>query len=159
VSYSPALKWSFFVLLLLTTLGWKLAVQFSASDSEEENVYLKVADFLVRQHFTVSVSKKLEEGEPAIRATAGTCRILVSQGTFEGWHRERIERYATPADAVFVVFDGKIYTQQPTWLTVPNYLWAKFRRELGLRVNAKPVFFVIAPKSCAAERLPWGELG
>ena len=43
------------------------------------------------------------------------------------------------ADTIFVVFGGRIYAEQPTWLTVSDYLWARFRRELGLKAEATPV--------------------
>jgi hypothetical protein len=48
------------------------------------------------------------------------------------WPAREFCRNATVADQVFVVFAGKIYAEQPTWLTVPDFLWARFRRELGM---------------------------
>ena len=45
------------------------------------------------------------------------------------------------------------------WLTVSDFLWARFQRELGLKAEATPVLAVIATTSCEAERLPWSELG
>ena len=86
--------------------------------------------------------------------------MLVIKSSFDGSDRDRImRRHATAADTVFVVFGGRIYAEQPTWLTVSDFLWARFRRELGLRAEATPVFVVIATKGCEAERLPWSELG
>src|SRR5262249_45687567 len=38
---------------------------------------------------------------------------------------------ATASDGVSFVFRGEVYRDHPTWLTVPNSLWAQFRRELG----------------------------
>ena len=151
------LKW-FVLLLLPLTLGWKLAVRPSDS-GELKDAQHKMAEFLVRQHFTVAVSDKMEEGRPAIRATAGACRMLVAKSPAMGWDRDMIRRHATVADEVFVVFAGKIYAEQPTWLTVSDFLWTRLRRELGVNVQPTPVLVVIATTSCAAARLPWNQLG
>lgn len=160
MSYSPVLKWGL-ILLLPLTLAWKLAVRPGDSGelTERKETQLKVAEFLVRQHFAVASSEKMAEGRPAIRATAGACRMLVAKSPALGWDRDMIRRNATVADEVFVVFAGKIYAEQPTWLTVPDFLWARFRRELGVNAQPTPVWAVIATTSCAAERLPWNELG
>jgi hypothetical protein len=164
VSYSPALRWVFPLLLLLVlvplSFGWKLAVQrHSSAGLAERDDYLKVAEFLARQHFTVSVAEKLEAGAPTIQGTAGACRLLVAKSGSEGSDRDRIRAYATAADSIFVVFGGKTYAEQPTWLATFNWLWSKFRGELGFDAHATPVFIVIATKSCGAEQLPWHQLG
>jgi hypothetical protein len=165
VSYSPALRWLFPLLLLLVlvllSFGWKLVVQRDNSGGlRESDDYLKVAEFLVRQHFSVTrVAEKLEAGVPTIQGTAGVCRVLVAKSVSDGSDRDRIRNYATAADTVFVVFGGRTYTEQPTWLTTFDALWSKFRRELGFNAHATPVFVVIATKSCRAEQLPWHQLG
>jgi len=164
VSYSPALRWLFPLLLLLVlvtlSFGWKLAVQRDGSGGlKERDDYLKVAEFLVRQRFTVSVAEHLEPGAPKIQGTAGACRVLVAKSSPEGSDQDRIRRNATAADSVFVVFGGKTYAEQPTWLTTFDWLWSKFRGELGLEAHATPVFVVIATKGCGVEQLPWHQLG
>jgi len=137
-----------------------VALHLGRSDEPREQIaYTKVAEFLARQHFTVVVAPKPEQGVPAVRATAGDCRILIAKSGFTGSDRERIRRYATSKDVVFVAFGGEVYAEQPTWLTVFDFLWAKFRYELGLNAQAKPIFVVIATRSCNASQLPWGELG
>jgi hypothetical protein len=159
VKSSSALKW-FILLLLPLTLAWKLAArQGDSSELYERDVQRKVAEFLVRQHFTVAASDKIEEGQPTIRASAGLCQLLVTKSPAMGWDRDLVRRYTTPGDRVFVVFDGRVYAEQPTWLTVSDFLWARLRRELGLKAQATPVLAVIASANCDAERLPWHELG
>ena len=159
MSCSPVLKWGVLLLLPLT-LGWKLAVRpGDSSELKEKETQLKVAEFLVRQHFAVAASEKMEEGQPIVRATDGACRLLVAKSPAMGWDRDLIRRHATIADRVFVVFDGRIYAEQPTWLTVSDFLWARFRRELGMNAQPTLVLAVIATTSCTAERLPWSELG
>ena len=164
MSYSPALRWLFPLLLVLVlvplSFGWKLAVQRDdLGGLEERNDYLKVAEFLVRQRFSVTVAEKLEAGEPKIVGTAGVCRVLVAKSASDGSDRDRIRSNATPGDTVFVVFGGRTYAEQPTWLTTFDWLWSKFRSELGFNAHATPVFVVIATKSCRAEQLPWHQLG
>lgn len=94
-----------------------------------------------------------------IRAGAGACRILVANPSPMAWDNDAIRRHATAADRVFVVFRGRTYKDQPTWLTVPYYLWGRLLRELGLRAQGPPLLAVIATAGCDAERLPWSELG
>jgi hypothetical protein len=148
------------LLLVPLTLSWKLAVRPTDSgEHKEKGQQLKVVEFLRRQHFAVAASEQVWEGRPSIQATAGGCRILVATSPALGWDRDAIRRSATAADEVFVVFAGKVYTEQPTWLTVTDSLWARFKRELGLAAEAAPLFRVVATKSCAADLLPWKELG
>jgi hypothetical protein len=159
VSYSPALKW-FLLALLPLTLGLKLAVWpgGDAAQNEERSAQFWVAEFLLRQHFTVATSE-LVQGRPTIQAIAGGCRILVTEIPAIGWTRDVFRSHATASDDVFFVFRGEVYRDHPTWLIVPNSLWARFRRELGFEVHSSAVFGVIAAQSCDAERLPWKELG
>jgi hypothetical protein len=160
VSYSPALKWSILLLLLPLTLGWKLAVREGGStEATEKDAQRQVAEFLIHQHFTVVVSEQVAEGQPIIRATVGACRILIAKSPAVGWDRDLVRGYATATDRVFVVFRGNVYSDQPTWLTVSDFLWARVRREIGFKAQAAPVLAVIASTNCDAERLPWNELG
>ena len=158
VSCSPALK-LFIIVALPLTLGFKLIVRPDLSAPSEKDVQQKVAEFLVRQHFAVALSEQPGEGQVMIRAGAGACRMLVANSNPMGWDSDSIRRNATAADRVFVVFRGRTYKDQPTWLTVPYYLWARLQRELGLRAQSPPLLAVIATAGCDAERLPWSELG
>jgi hypothetical protein len=150
------LKW-FLILALPLTLGSKLIVRPDRRVPNED-VQQMVMEFLVRQHFTVASSDQPSEGKPMIRAGAGMCRMLVANSNPMAWDRDIIRRNATAADRVFVVFRGRIYKEQPTWLTVPYFLWSRLQREFGLRVHSPPVLVVMATANCDAERLPWSEL-
>ena|ERR1700730_16193771 len=154
------LKW-FLLLLLPVTLGLKLAVRPGAEAGEfnDKQIQLRVAEFLFRQHFTVVNSERIEEGRPIIQATAGTCHMVVAKSPAIGSDRDVIRRLATATDRVFAVYRGKVYVDQPTWLTVSDYLWTRLRRELGWNVQAAPVLAIIAGPNCAAEQLSWNELG
>ena len=158
---SPAFKWLVLLLLLPITLGVKLAVRPSAELGElsDKQIQLRVAEFLFRQHFTVVSSEKIEEGRPIIQASAGACRVVVAKSPAIGSDRDVIRRLATATDRVFAVYRGKVYVDQPTWLTVSDYLWARLQRELGLNAQAAPVLAVIAGLNCGAEQLSWNELG
>ena len=159
VSSFPALKW-FVLLVLPITLGVKLAVRPSGESGElnDRRVQSRVAEFLFRQHFNVVSSEKIEEGRPILQATAGACRMVVAKSPAIGSDRDVIRRLATATDRVFAVYRGKVYTDQPTWLTVSDFLWARLRRELGLKVPATPVLAIIADPNCGAEQLSWDEL-
>ena len=62
MSCSPVLKW-FIILALPLTLGSKLIVRPDRSAPNETDVQQKVAEFLVRQHFTVALSDQPGEGQ------------------------------------------------------------------------------------------------
>ena len=84
--------------------------------------------------------------------------MLVTEISPRGWERDIINSRATGADQVFIVFGGKIYAEQPTWLTASDFLRYKLLSELGSNVRPTPVIAVMATKNCAAEQLPWYEL-
>ena len=154
---SSALKW-FLILALPLTLGLKLVLRPDLSVASETDVQQKVAEFLRRQHFTVASPDRTGEGQYMLRASAGPCRILVAKSDPMGWDSAAIRRNASDGDLVFVVFRGRTYDEQPTWLTVPYSLWSRLERELGMEAQAAPLLSVIATAGCGAERLPWSDL-
>jgi hypothetical protein len=161
VNFSPMLRW-FVLILLVLTVGWKVAVRPDNPhelEKKETDAQRKIAEFLVRQHFAILVSERTTDTPPMIRATGGLCRMLVIKSSYDGSDHDRIMHgYASATDTVFVVFGGRIYAEQPTFLTASDELWARFRRQLGLKAEATPVLVVIATKGCEAERLPWHQL-
>jgi hypothetical protein len=157
VKCSTALKW-FLIVALPLTLGLKLVVRPERSVASEADVQQKVAEFFRRQRFTVALSEQTGEGQYMLRASAGPCRILVAKPDPIAWDTAAIRRNAIDGDRFFVVFRGRTYDDQPTWLTVPYYLWSRLERELGMRAQTAPLLSVIATDGCGAERLPWSEL-
>ena len=150
---STALKW-FLILALPLTLGLKLVARPDRrSAASAPNVQQTVAEFFLRQRFTVALPDRTGEGQYMLRASAGPCRILVANSDPIAWDSDAIRRNATAGDRVFVVFRGRIYKDPPTWLTVPYFLWSRLERELGLRAEAAPLLCIIARAGCGAERL------
>ena len=47
-----------------------------------------------------------------------------------------VRRNATAEDRVFVVFRGRVYPDRPTWLIATDFLWSRFLRGLGLKVQS-----------------------
>jgi hypothetical protein len=160
MSSFPVLKW-FVILLLPVTLGLKLIVRPGADLGElnDRQVQRRVAEFLSRQHFSVVSADKVEEGRPLVQASIGACRMIVAKSPAIGSDRDVLRRLATATERVFAVYRGKVYADQPTWLTVSDYLWARLQRELGLNTQSAPVLAVVAAPSCGAEQLSWDELG
>ena len=153
VNYSPAFKW-LLALLLPLTLVWKLTAAPDASLELKD----KLVDFLGNHRFDVVVLEEWMDTMPVIRATTGTCRMLVMKISADGWQRDLIRDHAEATDHVFFIFRGKVYPDQPTWLTAAAGLWSRLLRELGVRRHITPVIAVIAPQLCNAEGLPWEEL-
>ena len=114
--------------------------------------------FLERNHFSVVVTDEVVNDTPIIRATTAACHLQIGRLTPDGSNRDLIRHIAAGTDRSFVVFRGAVYAQQPILLTVLNYLWSRFLRELGLIRHIAPVITVAVNSSCNAERLPWGEL-
>jgi hypothetical protein len=93
---------------------------------------------------------------PIFRATSGSCRILVAKVEPDGSEQDLVRNLATATDRLFIIFRGKVYTQQPVLLTVTNYLWSRFLRKLRLMRRVTPVIAAVASPSCDIEQLPWG---
>jgi hypothetical protein len=142
---------------MLVSIGWKVAAYSQAFDSSESTQ--KIAGFLTRQHFTIADAGEMPGGTQMMRATARACSMIVALSSPRGWDRDMIRRLATPTDHTFVVFRGRIYSEQPMWLTVADFLWSRVLGELGMKADAAPVIAVTAANNCEAERLPWNELG
>jgi hypothetical protein len=159
VKSSRELKLLVLIVLLAVSLGWKVVARATASERpSERSIQARVAEFLVQQHFSVSVLERAEEGKPSVAASSGICRLLVIRSPAVGWDRDLIRRYAEEGDSVFVVFQGKIFADQPTFRTVFGALGARFLRELGFKAWPSPVFAVVAKPGCEAERLPWEQI-
>ena len=155
MNYFPMPKWLLVLLLLLAlSLAWKSAIRRDYSSNLEE----KICTFLVRNGFIVTVSEEMIRDKRTFRATKAACRMLVTEISPRGWERDIINSRATGADQVFIVFGGKIYAEQPTWLTASDFLRYKLLSELGSNVRPTPVIAVMATKNCDAEQLPWYEL-
>ena len=153
MNFSHVFKWLLLPLLLLS-LGWKSVIRIDYSSNLEDKIY----SFLGRNHFIATVSEELIRDHRTFRATKAACLMLVTGISHRGWERDLMDKRATAGEQVFIVFGGKIYAEQPTWLTVSDFLRYKVLSELGFKVFPTPVIAVIATKSCAAERLPWYEL-
>lgn len=154
MKFSPALKWSL-VLLLPLTLCWKLAAALRPDDLAEKND--AIVEFLSQHQFSVVIEDEILDGSPVIAASSGECRLLVGKISPLGDSIDQVQRLATKADRMFIVFRGMIYSKQPVLLTLVNYVWFKSLRRLGLVSHIPLVLAVIS--SCDAEQLPWSVLG
>lgn len=153
---SHALKYLVLLVLLSLTLAWKVIARAIPDEQPaDRSIQVRVAEFLVQQHFSVSILEGAEQGKPAITASSGSCRILVIRSPALGWDRDLIRRYAEAEDQIFVVFQGRIYSDQPNFRTALDALWSRFLRELGFRTWPSPVLAVVARMGCEADRLPW----
>ena|SRR5215469_14833098 len=137
------------VVLLALTIGWKAAVK----PENPAEVQTAVQDFLTRQHFEVSVSGESLEYTAVIDAWAHGCHLRVVRISPLGHEVNLVRKSNASGDRIFYVFRGVVYHEQPVRLTLANYLWFRFVRELGLASRVPPVLAVVT--SCDAEQLPW----
>ena len=159
VSFS-GLNWLILPLLLLPlTLAWKLVASPAERGApNDRDIQARVGEFLNRQHFVVSAAERVSEGNPMLVASAGLCRMLITRAAPIASDRDMIRQNASAGDSVFIVFHGRVYSEQPTWLTAADFLWSRLQRELGFPSRSIGPIAVIATRSCDAERLPWAEL-
>ena len=79
MKFSRALKYLILLMLLSLTLSWKVLARATFGEQPaDRNIQVRLAEFLVGQHFSVSLSERVEEGKPAIVANAGACRMLIT---------------------------------------------------------------------------------
>ena len=153
MSSSAAFKWSVATILLISFV-WKTAIP----PDNQEDLRGELVDFFERNHFSVVVADEIVNYMPIIRATKASCHLQIARLTPDGSNRDLIQHLAAGTDRSFIVFRGKVYTQQPILWTVLNYLWSRFLRELGMIRHITPVIAVAVNSSCTAEQLPWGEI-
>jgi hypothetical protein len=154
MSFSHVFKLSIGITLLLS-IAWKIAIRPENSSDLEESL----VRFFKRHHFNVVVSEQIVNHLPIIEVDAVSCHLQIASLTPDGSNLDLIQALVGDKDRLFVVFRGRVYTQQPILWTVLSYLWSRGLRELGVIGHISPVIAVKANSSCDAERLPWSELG
>src|SRR6516164_800881 len=153
MKFSPALEWLIAALLPLT-IAWKLAVALRLDNpAEERNA---IIEFLIRNQFNVIIVNEMIDEWPVIAARSDECRLLVAKISPRGDSIDQVERLATVFNRTFIVFRGMVYSKQPVFLTLVNYLWFTSVWRLGLVSHVPIVLDVIS--SCDARGLPWGAL-
>jgi hypothetical protein len=151
VKHSSALKW-YIIILLPITIAWKLAVK-PENPTETQDA---IVEFLAKQQFDVTITNESMEYMAIVEASSGACRLRVEKVSPLGHEIDLVRQSGASGEHIFYVFRGAVYAQQPVRLTVANYLWFRFLRELGLVSRIPPVLAVIS--SCETEGLPWSAL-
>jgi hypothetical protein len=153
VKYSPALRWSILILLLLPlTIAWKLAIK----PENPIEIQDAIIEFLASQKFDVTVTQGPMDHMPIIEASSASCSLRVMRVSPFGDEANFVHSFAGSTDHIFFVFRRSLYTQQPVRLTTASYLWFRFLFKLGLVSRTPPVIAVAS--SCNAEQLPWSVL-
>lgn len=145
------LKW-WLIAMLPLTIAWKVAIK-PEDPAEVQNA---IAEFLTAQNFAVRISDEGLEYTRIILATSPSCKLRVAKISPLGHEAELVRQVTAAGDHTFYLFRGTVYQEQPIRLTVMNYLWYRFLRELGVARRVPPVLAVMS--SCDAERLPWRAL-
>ena len=72
VKSSRALKLLILLAFLSLTLGWKVIARATRDEPPtDRSIQVRVAEFLVRQHFSISMLEHAEEGKPTVTASSG----------------------------------------------------------------------------------------
>jgi hypothetical protein len=93
-----------------------------------------------------------------ILAVNGSCRMRMIILSSDGSDRHVIRSLVTGDESLIFVYQGKVYQEQPTLLTVSAELWTRLVRKIGLTNRHDSVFAVLAQRQCDVERLPWDQL-
>lgn len=154
MSSSSAFKWLVLIAsLLLLSIAWKIAAPINEYNVLPKNALI---DFFERAHFVVT--EQIVYGVPMILAKADSCQLQVTTLAPDGSNRDLVQDLFKGTDRSFVVFHGRVYTQQPVLWTAIDNIWSTCLRSLGLISHVAPVIAVAANASCDAERLPWDDL-
>lgn len=138
--------------MLPLTIAWKVAIK----PEDPADVKNAIVEFLAAHKFAVRISDDGMEYMGIIRATSPSCELRVARISPLGHEADLVRQVTAAGDHTFYLFRGKVYQEQPVRLTVMNYLWYRFLRELGIVRCVPPVLAVMS--SCDAERLPWSAL-
>lgn len=149
---SSAFNW-LIIILLPTTIGWKAIV----TPENPTEVQDAIVQFLVGQQFEVRVTDETIEYTPIIEAKDQDCRLRVVRVSPLGHQVDLVRKASAQDQHLFYVFRGRVYREQPVRQTLISYFWFRFLRELGLVTRVPPVLAVAT--TCAAEQLPWSNLG
>jgi hypothetical protein len=145
---------------MLLTVGWKIAIPANRAIDLNDAMIA----FLKHNNFSIVLAGEIVTPDiattdvPIIQANRDSCILIVAALAFDGSNRQLVESRLASVSQRFVVFRGKIYTGQPIFLTVTNYLWSRFLAELGLGRWQSPPIAIGSDASCNAELLPWADL-
>ena len=154
MSSSSAFKWILTAVLLLS-IAWKVSVP-----SDDQNDWTdRVVKFFERNHFDVVVTKQMVDYVPIVQASTASCRLQIARIAPDGVDQDLVRHLTMGTDRLFIIFRGRMYTEQPIFWIRISYLWLARLRELRLTKHIPPVIAVIANSSCDVERLPWNEFG
>jgi hypothetical protein len=139
---------------LITTVTLKLVTAASQLPSVGRGEG-ETRAFLSRSGFRVNESAPRALFQVAV---AGDCRMFVANVAPDGTHRHLVREGASPQDAVFFVYRGATYADQPRWLTWWDDHWRKLNGFVGRRLPERPVLGVIASPGCDLKAMAWGDL-
>lgn len=152
VSFSPAFKW-FIAIFVSITVAWKVTVEAQGDGQLEEE---GVIAFLTREGFQAVATEDTDSRR--ILALNSSCRMRVITVSSDGSDRDMVRSLAAADESLIFVYQGKVYQEQPTLLTVPAELWTRLLRRIGLTNRHASVFALLAQRQCEVERLPWDQL-
>ena len=84
--------------------------------------------------------------------------MILVEASPDGSTRDVMRHVGATLAQHFVVFRGKVYDEQPVWLTATEDSWTRYLRKLGIAQPEMPPIMVAETRTCAAEQLPWIEL-
>lgn len=143
--------------LLLFSLAIKAPGSLTAREAPTVNVADRVTNFLKSNGF---------ETEPhnsdldmfSITAQSGSCQILVSVLSPQGWHSEVVKKLAPQDSNVFFFYDGEVYADQPVLRTRFDDYWNRLLRSAGGNASQPPLFGIAESPGCQNRSVAWNTL-
>src|SRR5690348_3629828 len=93
--------------------------------------FLKVRGFSATEQTLVETVR-------IVHAIKGDCSMILVEASPDGSTRDVMRHVGATLAQHFVVFRGKVYDEQPVWLTATEDSWTRYLRKLGIAQPEMP---------------------
>lgn len=145
------------VLLSFVTLITKIGAASYTRPLNEE-IIRTVAEVLDRSGFQVAGPTTFA-GRPAVMAAHGSCLVLVTPVSEQGWHEEAVKKAVSPGQRIQFAFMRQNYgPEQPRWVPLLNFYASSMANYFGVHRLFEPVYAVVESEHCSQSDNVWAFL-
>jgi hypothetical protein len=158
VNFSRALS-LVLCIVLPATLSWKVLA--ARPQTGLPPIQQTLSTFLRGEGFQVDV-RRVGTRDWSVASSSG-CRMFILLSDPHGFTGNALEvdrqgLEMTDGDRLAFVFEGRVYDEQPTRLTLWREFLRRVRARLGMDAAWSPAFVVRATPGCDLESLSWEEI-
>jgi hypothetical protein len=143
--------------LIIATLGLKIILGSRNLDTLDTAVESssRISALLAKEGFAVTVDRPSEGFSWPIEASNGGCRLRFAPLAADGSTLNQVRSHVARGEGFFVVFDGRLYRDQPVFWTALFNIAPTLRNALGLKNKQMTPLALDASGDCKVESLPW----